>query len=505
MLYSDCAYMALTFDSEFFGATVPVRTYDLVGVQINVPLNYDPVTRTYATTGPGTSGGTWDGVSYQQAATDNPAFIALDLVTNNRYGCGLPASSLQYTKWDLYTIAQYCDGLVPDGFGGMEPRYTCNIWMSNRDDAYRVLQTICSIWRGMTYWGAGSLRFTADMPAGISQIVNQADVIDGNFTYEGTSLKSRHTLVIANYLDPTNYWQPTPIVYQDPELTVTSILGPNILSINAIGCTTAGQAYRQGNWLIAGEQACTETVTYKAGLDHLLVRPGDIIAIHDPAYAGVRFGGRILATGTTSSGGMPALVIELDQVLTPEDGEVYTLDFELTDGTLAQGITVLGWIQNTGVTPNTTSALVPAPTGTLTAGTPNSAPEYGALWLLMSKTLVPRQFRIIGVTIPQRGPGRGHGAAARPGPLCRGRGRHRPDGHALHDSAQPAIRLARRAVQRDGERLFRGRRFHHRPAHDDRLVAGVRLPRQVVRYRGIVGHGLHRNLERSRRTQLRHR
>jgi predicted phage tail protein len=387
MLYPNSAYIALTFDSSLFGSTLPTRTYDIQGVIVQVPLNYNAATRTYATTGPGTSGGTWDGVSMQPAVTSNPAWICLDLISSNRYGMGLASSVLAFTKWDLYQIAQYCDGGVPDGYGGTEPRYTCNLWMTSRDDAYRVLQTITSIWRGMSYWGAGSLRITADMPAGVAQAVTQADVVDGNFTYEGTALNTRHTTAIVSYLDPTNYWQPTPCVYQDPDLLVQSVIGPNLIQVNAIGATTLGQAYRQGHWLLDSEQHQTETVTYTAGLDHMSVRPGEIIEIHDPAYAGIRYGGRLKSVAVSGS----TMALQLDGQVVQESGQTYALDFALIDGTLAQAVSVESWTQNED---GTTTVTVPVQA---------AAAEAGAQWIMVASNVAPRQFRVIGATIPQPG------------------------------------------------------------------------------------------------------
>lgn len=298
LIYPDSAYIAITLDAETFGASLPARTFEIYGRTIEVPLNYEPSTRAYANSGPGTTGGVWDLVSMHQRPSDNAAFVLLDMLSNTRYGAACPQRYLSHTRADLYNIAQYADGFVPDGFGGHEPRYSVNVVIANQDDAYRLIQTMVSAFRGMSYWGSGQIAVTADMPADPVKLVNQTNVIDGDFAYESTSLKTRHNLVRVAYLDRANRYIPTYEVVSDAlDIAKRGVVSTDIV---AWGCTTRGAAHRLGLWMIYTGKYQDETVSYKAGPYHIDLRPGDIIQLTDPAYVGARMGGRLRRTTVPS-------------------------------------------------------------------------------------------------------------------------------------------------------------------------------------------------------------
>jgi len=298
LIYPDSAYIAVTLDAETFGSNLPARTYEIYGRTIEVPLNYEPSTRTYANSGPGTTGGVWDLVSMHQRPSDNAAFVLLDMLSNTRYGAACPQNYLSSTRADLYNIAQYADGFVQDGFGGQEPRYSVNVVIANQDDAYRLIQMMVSTFRGMSYWGSGQIVVTADMPADPVKLVNQTNVINGDFAYESTSLKTRHNMVRIAYLDRANRYIPAYEQVSDAlDIAKRGVVSTDIV---AWGCTTRGAAHRLGLWMIYTGQYQDETVSYKAGPYHIDLRPGDIIQLTDPAYVGARMGGRLRRTTVPS-------------------------------------------------------------------------------------------------------------------------------------------------------------------------------------------------------------
>ncbi len=240
--------------------------------------------------------GTWNG-TFKTEWTNNPAWIVYMLLTNPRIGMGQWVDEALVDKWTLYNLAQYCDELVPDGFGGEEPRFVYNGVLRNREDAYTVLQNIASVFRGIIYWGAGSTLVSWDAPKDASILVTPANVIDGMFDYKGVGWKARHSAALVKWNDPSNLYKDAIEVVEDQDLILK--YGWKPLETTAIGCTTRGQAYRWGKWILYTEKYETETVTYSASFDHMVkdgtaVMPGDIIKIADPSYAGVRNGGRLL-------------------------------------------------------------------------------------------------------------------------------------------------------------------------------------------------------------------
>ena len=195
-------------DAGAFANQIPKRSYEWRGLIISVPNNYNPTTRAYT--------GTWNG-TFKQAWSDNPAWVLYDLLTNERYGLGqaIPASSID--KWSLYTIAQYCDAQVDDGYGGREPRFTCNCVINTRRDAYAVINALASVFRGMVYWSAGGVVAAQDAPADPGRLVTQANVIDGEFAYQGTALSARHTAALVTWNDPADSYRPAIEIVEDQD------------------------------------------------------------------------------------------------------------------------------------------------------------------------------------------------------------------------------------------------------------------------------------------------
>lgn len=366
--YNDTAVLGLVLTAEAFGNSIPARGFIVKGLKIQVPQNYDPETRTYATSGAGTTNGAWNG-TFKTAWTNNPAWVFFDLLTNDRYGLGQYIDQSQVDKWALYDIAQYCDELVPDGFGGQEPRFTINALISSAREAYDVLQTITSVFRGMAYWAAGAVTAVQDRPKDPVQVVNQTNVVDGQFTYTSSSLKDRHSVALITWNDPDDFYRPAVEVIEDPELILR--YGYRPIELIAYGCTSRGQAYRLGKWLLDTESSERETVSYSASFDHIAIRPGDIIEVADPAIAGSRQGGRILAGSTTTS-------INLDAPIRIYSGD--TLTTVKADGTLMERA-----LQPTAS---------PVTTVTATSAFPE-APNTNAVYVIGGGLVQNRPFRVI--------------------------------------------------------------------------------------------------------------
>ena len=279
--YPNTALIGLKFDSQQF-SSVPRRNYLIDGFIVNVPDNYDPETRQY--------NGFWSG-NFKKAWTDNPAWVLYDLLIKTRYGMGERLGSFGVDKFTMYTVAQYCDQLVDDGFGGKEPRFTCNCYLTEQRQAYEVINDLCSVFRAMPVWNGTQYTVSMDRPTDMVAIYSNANVVNGQFNYISAALKERHTAVHVRYIDPHNNWETMAEYVADDELIKR--FGLNVAQIDAFGCTSRGQAHRVGKWLIKTEKLENQTVTFSVGREGIRHLPGDIIGIADNDYAGTTIGGRI--------------------------------------------------------------------------------------------------------------------------------------------------------------------------------------------------------------------
>lgn len=303
--YPGSALIGLQFDAAQF-QSIPSRSFELRGRIIKVPSNYDAQTRVYS--------GVWDG-TFKSAWTDNPAWIYYDLLLHQRYGLGHLLNAGQVDKWELYRIGQYCDQPVSDGKGGTEPRFTCNLYLSVRADALKVLQDLATTFRGMAYWGAGSVMAVADMPEDPVYTYSNANVIGGQFIYGGSAKKTRYTVALVSWNDPTDFYRQK-VQYVDDAEGIARY-GIQQTEISATGCTSQAQAQRIGKWALLTNRLETESVTFAVGLDGTLARPGQIIRVADNDRAGRRIGGR-LRDATLDS-------LTLDAEVTATAGDTITL------------------------------------------------------------------------------------------------------------------------------------------------------------------------------------
>ncbi|AUI65634.1 MULTISPECIES: phage tail protein [Glaesserella] len=281
--YPNTALVGIKFDSDYF-SNIPTRSYEIYGIKIKVPSNYDPVTRTYS--------GLWDG-TFKIAYSDNPALILMDIVTNKRYGLGHRLGEFGVDKWALYQAAQYCDQMIPDGYGGKRPRFTCNVWMTEQRSAYDVINDICSIFRAMPVWNGTELTVIMDRPSDPVWTYTNANVINGEFSRQYSAVKARRNAIQVEYQDAANNYEKT-IEYVSNDDDIRKY-GLNLKKVVAFGCTNRGQAYCTGRWILETERLETETITFSVGSEGLMHIPGDIIRVSDNNYAGTDIGGRVLS------------------------------------------------------------------------------------------------------------------------------------------------------------------------------------------------------------------
>ena len=293
MRYPNTALIGLKFDSERF-SNIPKVDFRMRGKIIRVPANYDPVNRTYAQSGEGTTNGIWNG-QFKMAYTTNPAWIFYDLVLNKRYGLGNRIDPSMLDKWSLYSIAQYCDVMVPDGEGGLEPRFTCNVYINNRFEAYDCLMQLAGVFRGIMYWSGTAIIAGCDRPQDPVFTYTRANII-GEFNYSGTRTRDRHSVVMVSFDDPKNNYKTDKEVVSDRK--AISEIGVRTKDLAAFACTSRGQAQRAGKWALFKEQLETRIVTFALGMDGYIAPVGRVIEIADPLLAGRAVGGRIAAVSS---------------------------------------------------------------------------------------------------------------------------------------------------------------------------------------------------------------
>ncbi|CAK0744584.1 phage tail protein [Escherichia coli] len=289
--YPNTALVGVQVDSEQFGSQQVSRNYHLRGRILQVPSNYNPQTRQYS--------GIWDG-TFKPAYSNNMAWCLWDMLTHPRYGMGKRLGAADVDKWALYVIGQYCDQSVPDGFGGTEPRITCNAYLTTQRKAWDVLSDFCSAMRCMPVWNGQTLTFVQDRPSDKVWTYNRSNVVmpdDGApFRYSFSALKDRHNAVEVNWIDPDNGWETATELVEDTQAIAR--YGRNVTKMDAFGCTSRGQAHRAGLWLIKTELLETQTVDFSVGAEGLRHVPGDVIEICDDDYAGISTGGRVLAVNS---------------------------------------------------------------------------------------------------------------------------------------------------------------------------------------------------------------
>ncbi|HBY0519647.1 TPA: DUF1983 domain-containing protein [Klebsiella pneumoniae subsp. pneumoniae] len=358
--YPNTALLYIEFDSRQFNGSIPQISCEPRGRVIRVPDNYNPETREYT--------GVWTG-GFKWAWTDNPAWIYYDIVIADRFGLGNRLSSANISKWTLYQIAQYCDQLVPDGRGGdgMEPRYTCNVYVQERNDAYTVLRDFAAIFRGMTCWNGEQIVVLADMPRDVDFTYTRANIV-GKPRYSSSSSQVRYTNALVSWSDPDNAYADAMEPAFIPELV--SRYSFNQLEMTAIGCTRQSEAHRKGLWGILTNNK-DRMVEIDVGLDGRIPQPGYIIALADELLAGRVNGGRISAVN--------GRVITLDRDVDAKPGD--RLQLNLPSG-ISQSRTIQAVNGRRQITVTTAYS---------------ETPERECVWAIESDDLFLQQYRVTGV------------------------------------------------------------------------------------------------------------
>ena len=300
--YPYSAMVYSKFDAENF-QRVPARAYDTQLQKIKLPNNYDPIKRTYGKSDEGTTDGGatnnygtdpdnfWDGNFHiEKYWSDNPAWCFYDLLTNERYGLGEYVNENEIDKWALYEISQYCDELVADGYGALEPRFSLNHLIVNRQEAYKLMNDLASAFRGLAYFANGLIFTVQDSFKKPIYQLNNSNVADGDFSYSSSAKKARHTVAIVRYIDKRNFFQPA-VEYVSDEEGIKRY-GIRQVETTAIGCTSRGQARRFGLWILASEKDETDTVSFKMGTEGSHLRPGDIVQLFDNNVSSLKYSGR---------------------------------------------------------------------------------------------------------------------------------------------------------------------------------------------------------------------
>tara|TARA_B100000902_G_scaffold308726_1_gene297960 strand:- start:7165 stop:10401 length:3237 start_codon:yes stop_codon:yes gene_type:complete len=374
--YPNAALSFLRFDSRSF-QNIPARKYLIRGIKVKIPSNASVITATSSGVGESQLGrltysGIWDGTFQAATWCADPSWCLYDLLINTRYGASLTESTLD--KWDFYTISQYCNELVSDMKGGQEPRMLCNLLINSRGEIYNVIQQLTSLFRGISYYGAGSLVMVQDAPVDSSYLIGNSNVIDGMFTYSGSSQKARHTTCSVAWQSYDTLGEVQFEYVEDADAIAK--YGVIEKQVKALGCYSQGQAHRMGRWLLKSEQLLTQTVNFAVGIDTgLVLRPGMVVDIADELKAGERRSGRI-SSATTSA------------VTADNDKNLSDIDLGLSP--------TLSVIMPTGLVETKDILSISGTTITID-GTFSQAPTSPNLWLIQTSDIQSQKFRILAV------------------------------------------------------------------------------------------------------------
>lgn len=357
--YPNTALCGVSIDAQQF-ASIPRMAFMVRGLKVLVPTNYNPVTRAYT--------GSWSG-TFKRAWSDNPAWAWYDMLTNTRYGLGGLLDTALIDKYALYSIAQYCDALVPNGYGGHEPRFTCNLALTTQQDAWKLVNDMVSVFRAIAFWAGGSLTAVQDAPRSSRYLFNNANVAGGDFSYQSVASDQRYNVAAVTWNDPLQQYKQSVEIVERPDL-IAKWKRIQQSDVVAIGCTSRGQARRLGRWLLYAE---SEAVTFAVGADGALPLPGDIIDIADANRAGARNGGRLLAGSTAST-------LLLDAPIGLAGTGV--VGVVMADGSYASAAVTVG--------AGATSITVSPPLAT--------APLATAPWVFSTAALETQKFRVVSIS-----------------------------------------------------------------------------------------------------------
>jgi predicted phage tail protein len=371
LTYPNSALCWLKFEASQF-SSIPERRYLVRGIKVKLPSNASVDTTTHL--GRVTYTGVWDGTFGAATWCADPCWCLYDLMINARYGANIPESTLD--KWDFYSISQYCNELVSDGKGGQEPRFSCNYYLNSRKEIYNVIQEMSSLFRGLSYYAAGSLVLLQDKESDSQFLLGPSNVVDGRFEYSGTSHRVRHSSCTVAWQDYDTLgevqWE------QVEDADAVSKYGVINKEIRLMGCYSQGQAQRAGRWMLLSEQNLSETVSFVVSIDSgIAIRPGMIVSIADPVKAGERRSGRISSATTTT------VVIDSNSDLTIDMANSPVVSVLLPTGLIEEK--VITNFSGTTITIDSSSPF-------------SETPATGAVWEVKTTTIVPQKFRVVSIS-----------------------------------------------------------------------------------------------------------
>jgi len=369
--YPNSALVALRLDAEQF-SSIPTRSYRIRGIKVRIPNN----ATVDSTTGRLIYNGVWNGTFGAAQWCSDPAWVLFDLLTNTRYGFGDYIAEAQLDKWAFYSASQYASEIVPNGFGGTEPRFSCNVNIQTQTEAYKLINDLCSVMRVMPYWGSGTLTIKQDKPADSAYLFTLANVTEEGFSYQGSSRKVRPTVAVVSYLDLETREKAYEVVEDQEGIIKYGVVKENV---DAFACTSRGQAHRLGEWLLYSERYESEVISFTTSIDAgVVVRPGQVIEVSDPLRAGVRRGGRIAAATTT------------------------TLTLDDATGIPTQGGTFSVIMPNGTVETVYVADVSLAPTYTVSPAF-SVAPNANSVWVHQSTSIQTSTWRVLSVTESDEG------------------------------------------------------------------------------------------------------
>ena len=366
--YPNSALVGMRFDSRQFGS-IPSRKYLIRGIKVKIPSNATVDTTTYL--GRITYSGVWDGTFQAATWTNDPAWCLYDLLINDRYGAGIPESTLD--KYDFFSVSQYCNALVEDGKGNLEPRFSLNMLINSRDEVYNVIQQLTAVFRGIAYYGSGSLVLLQDKPADAQYLLGPSNVVNGTFSYSGSAQKARHTVAVVAW---QSYDTRGDLEYEYVEdHAAVAKYGIIKKDIKAIGCYSQGQAHRLGKWALLSEQNLTETCEFAVAIESgIVLRPGMVVDIADPLRGGTRRSGRVNSATTT----------------------VITIDSDTDLSVNLSNSPTLSVLMPTGLVETKTISSISGAAITVSSAF-SEAPNAAAIYLIQTTDIQSQQFRVLSV------------------------------------------------------------------------------------------------------------
>jgi predicted phage tail protein len=415
LTYANRAVVGLKIDASLFGNNLPKRAYLIDGVEVKIPTTYDPITRLYDE-----PLGYWDG-TFQTAWTNNPVWVLYDILTSQRYGGGSFISPSQVDKYSFYECAKYCDELVPvAGRKALEPRFTFNYWFANNESFFDTLNKVASSFNGAVYSVNDVVFLTMDKPKDVVAIFSQANVLNDNgvtFQYSTASVDTTTSVAQVRWNDPDKLYEQSVVTVEDPDLI--ALYGYQVASISAFGCTSEGQARRQGAWLLDTQKNQYQTVSFVAGLDSADIMIGDVIGIYDPSYQTLRQSGR-LKTFYKDIGGTGFEGMRLDSSVFFSSLESYTAYVMMRNGEMrsrvvkpcnSSGVITYGNVEyvrfdtpltvTVGDETDLTFKLVDENNDFLVDEngdflcSSDNAPLEGTMWGINASNLAPREFYVV--------------------------------------------------------------------------------------------------------------